>query len=121
VASRRVTGALIYNYPWYRHVMARVFNGIVRLVLLPGIRDTQCGFKGFRRQIVHVLFDRLHISSLAFDVELLYKARLSGYRIMEIPVVWTNSKASKVHLIGDSWRMLRDVMWIYQHYSRKKP
>ena len=106
IGSREAEGAKRYGEPPHRHFMGRMFNVIVRALLLPGLRDTQCGFKCFRRNAAHDLFSRSRINGWSFDVELLYIARLRGYRIVEIPVNWYYGEKSKVSPARDSWLML---------------
>jgi len=121
IASREGLGARRYNEPAYRHVMGRVFNFIVRSLALPGIQDTQCGFKAFRREAAHDLFGNMQLYGAgadtvrgavvtAFDVEILFLARKWGYSIAEVPVHWYYGAKSKVNPIQDSWRNLRDVL-----------
>lgn len=103
---------------WYRKVMGRTFNGLVNFLILPGIADTQCGFKLFTRKAAQDVFSRQRSQGFSFDVELLFLARKSGYQIAEIPVNWTNIPGSKVDLLRDSLRMLRDVFWFRWLYLR---
>lgn len=110
IASREAPGAVRYAEPAYRHLMGRVYNWLVRLVLLPGIQDTQCGFKGFRRDVVQPLFSRQGMEGWGFDVELLYLARQLGYRIVEVPVHWTYGQNSRIHPLRDAWHMGRDLL-----------
>jgi len=121
IGSREGIGAQRIGEPWYRHVMGRVFNTIVRLVAVGGIQDTQCGFKALRRAVAYDLFRRVRIygddaprvdgaAVTAYDVELLYLAVRRGYRIVEVPVVWQYGEETKVNLLRDSWRNLRDVL-----------
>jgi dolichyl-phosphate beta-glucosyltransferase len=112
IASREAPGAVRYDEPAYRHLMGRVYNLLVQLLLLPGIQDTQCGFKGFRRDAVEPLFSRQGMEGWGFDVELLYLARRQGYRIVEVPVHWTYGKHSRIRPFRDSWRMFRDLWWV---------
>ncbi len=115
IASREAAGAVRYDEPVYRHWMGRIYNLLVRLLLLPGIQDTQCGFKGFRGAVVEPLFSRQGMEGWGFDVELLYLARRQGYRIVEVPVHWTYGRHSRVRPLRDSWRMFRDlwrVRWL---------
>ena len=112
IASREVPGAVRYDEPWYRHVMGRVFNLLVRLLAVPGIQDTQCGFKCFRREVALDLFSAQTIDGWAFDVELLHVAGLRGYRIVEVPVNWYYGTNSRVSPLRDSWSMLREVVQI---------
>jgi dolichyl-phosphate beta-glucosyltransferase len=90
--------------------MGKTFNLIVQSLLLPGIWDTQCGFKLFKGEVARELAPSLQIEGFAYDVELLYLANLAGYRICEIPVRWINSDTTRVSALRDSTRMLRDVV-----------
>jgi len=121
IASREGSGARRHSEPWFRHLMGRVFNLIVRLVAVPGIQDTQCGFKAFRRSAAHDLFEHLRLYGVGtgmaqgavltgFDVEVLFLARKWGYRIAEVPVQWYYGAESKVNPLRDSWRNLSDVL-----------
>ena len=123
IASREGAGARRIGEPWHRHVMGRVFNLIVQVVALPGIHDTQCGFKCFRREAAHDLFSRMRLYGddtgtvkgallTGFDVEVLFLARKWGYRIAEVPVAWYYGTESKVNPVKDSWRNLRDVLLV---------
>jgi dolichyl-phosphate beta-glucosyltransferase len=96
--------------PRYRQSMGRVFNRIVQVLVVPGIRDTQCGFKLFRGPIARELFDGLTTDGFAFDVEVLLRARRRNYVIREVPVTWVNDERTSVHAVYDSLRMLRDVV-----------
>jgi len=98
--------------PWYREAMGRIFNLMVRAVALRGFKDTQCGFKLFRGEVVADLFRRQTIRGFAFDVEILYLALKRGLRVKEVPVTWINSPRSKVDPIRDSLRMMRDMIGI---------
>ena len=95
---------------WYRKFIGRIFNALVNLLILPGIADTQCGFKLFTRRAALFLFGRQRAERFSFDVEILYLARRTGLRIAEVPINWTNVPGSKVDLALDSARMLRDVL-----------
>jgi len=94
---------------WYRLVLGRIFSGLVRLIVLPGIADTQCGFKLFRRECADYLFRRQRSEGFSFDVEVLFLARKKGYRIAEVPINWTNIPGSKVNLVKDSALMAIDL------------
>ena len=98
--------------PFYREYMGKIFNRLVRLLTVPGIADTQCGFKCFRREAARELFTLQKIKRFSFDVEILYLAQKRGYKIAEVPVVWMNSPVSRVGLIKDSLRMLFDLFRI---------
>ena len=93
----------------HRVVAGRAFSWIVRGLAVPGIRDSQCGFKAFTAAAAADLFRRLRTTGFGFDVELLLLARASGYRIVEVPVNWTDQPESKVRVLGDGPRMLWEV------------
>jgi dolichyl-phosphate beta-glucosyltransferase len=93
-----------------RELMGKIFNQIVRVLTGLRIRDTQCGFKGFRRRAAKEIFGRQRIDGFSFDVEVLLLARAMGFAIVEVPVHWTNSTASRVDPVGDSLRMFFDVI-----------
>jgi dolichyl-phosphate beta-glucosyltransferase len=97
------------HQPFYRVMMGRVFNGMVRLLAVRGIVDTQCGFKCFSRKAVEEIFSRCLIEGFAFDVEILFLARKLGLSIEEIPVRWINAEGSSVSPIRDSLAMFREI------------
>ena len=118
IGSREAEGARRYGEPFRRHLMGRVFNLVVRGFLLPGLQDTQCGFKAFRRDVARDLFSGSTVHGWAFDVEILYIARLRGYRIVEVPVQWYYGEESKVRPVRDTWRMLNEISKIRKNGKR---
>ena len=104
----------------WRQSMGRVFNWFVQRLAVPGIQDTQCGFKLFTADAARRLFTRQRIEQFGFDVEILWNARKLDYRIAELPVVWINDPQSKVNPITDSTRMLVDLLRIryWDHKGR---
>lgn len=100
---------LIRKQPWWRQGMGRVFNRIVRLLVLEGFSDTQCGFKAFAGDVARELFGEAKVNRFAYDVEILARARQKGYRVLEIPITWINSPDSRVHPIADPLQMLCDL------------
>ncbi len=104
----------------HRRVMGRVFHALVSLLAVRGFRDTQCGFKLFRRAAAQDLFSRLRVPGFSFDVEVLLMARRGGYRVAEVPVNWTHQPGSRVDLARDSLRMLRDLFIIRSNALRGK-
>ena len=122
IGSREGIGARRLGEPLYRHVMGRVFNLLVRILVLPGIQDTQCGFKLFTRHAAALLLDRARLYTngsrvtgprvTAFDVELLVIARRQGLRVCPIPVVWTYGTQTKVNPVRDTWQNVRDVLLV---------
>lgn len=123
IGSREDRGAVRRDEPLHRHLMGRVFNWLVRLVALPGIQDTQCGFKVLRGPVAHELFAASQLygeedtppigpAVTAFDVEVLFLARRRGYRIASVPVIWQYGTESKVNPLRDSARNFRDVLMV---------
>lgn len=112
IASREVPGAERFGEPAYRHLIGRVFNFIVRTVALPGIQDTQCGFKCFRAAVVENVFPAQTIDGWTFDVELLFIAMQRGYKVLEIPIPWYYRTGSRVRLVRDSFLMFLDLFRI---------
>jgi dolichyl-phosphate beta-glucosyltransferase len=101
IGSRAVAGARIeIHQPAYREAMGRVFNHLVQFLLLPGLKDTQCGFKLFTARAAAEAFGACRLDGFSFDVEALFIARRRGRRIVEVPVVWRNDEASRVSLGG---------------------
>ena len=96
----------------YRRFIGNTFNAIVQKLLLPGIYDTQCGFKLFEANAGRDLFSVATIDGFGFDVEVLYIARLRGYKTTEVPINWHNVEGSKVNVLIDSPKMLLDVLTI---------
>jgi dolichyl-phosphate beta-glucosyltransferase len=120
VGSREAPGAVRYHEPAYRHLMGRVFNGLVRRLLLPGLQDTQCGFKCLRREVAAELCQAQTISGFGFDVELLSIARRRGYVIREVPVSWYYVSGSRVSPIRDTVTMVRDVLRVRANLWRAR-
>ncbi len=125
IASREVKGAIRYDEPEYRHFTGRIFNILIRILALPKLHDTQCGFKAFRAEIAEDLFRYQSIEGWAFDVEILFIARMRGYKITELPIPWYYSDESKINVLRDSFRMLLDLIQIRKNarqglYGSKK-
>ena len=134
IGSREGMGAQRQKEPLIRHLMGRVFNLIVQILVLRGINDTQCGFKLFKKESAHRIFKATLLYPggkiegpmvTAFDVEVLFLARKMGYKIKEIPVNWTYVDESKVNPLKDSIVNFLDVMKVKYNdikgvYSLKK-
>ena len=112
IGSREAPGAVRYGEPYYRHLSGRVFNTLVRLLALPGLQDSQCGFKCFRGDIAEEIFPLQTNTGWTFDVEVLFIARRRGYRIVEVPIPWYYNPESKIRMLRDSWRMVLDLVAI---------
>jgi dolichyl-phosphate beta-glucosyltransferase len=96
---------IVQHQPLYRELMGRIFNMLVRLFVINGIHDTQCGFKVFRAHTAKQIFGLLQTTRFAFDVEILLIARELGISICEVPITWHNSPNSSVSPLRDSWEM----------------
>jgi glycosyltransferase involved in cell wall biosynthesis len=118
VGSREAEGAHRYGEPGYRHLMGRVFNRVVQAVLLPGIEDTQCGFKALRRDVAVDVAQRQTVEGWGFDVELLYIARARGHTMREVGIDWYYMPDSRVSPLRDTLTMLRDVFTIAANARR---
>jgi hypothetical protein len=99
-----------YNEPYYRHFIGRGYNLLIRWLALPGLNDTQCGFKCFRGEVADDLFRRQTFSGWSFDVEVLFIGRVRGYRIIELPIPWYYNAESKIRVIRDSFNMGKDLL-----------
>jgi len=118
IGSREAPGAIRYGEPEMRHLSGRIFNTLVRWIALPGLQDTQCGFKLFRADAAEDVFQRQTIFGWTFDVEVLYIARLHGYPITEIGVPWYYNADSKVRMLNDAWNMVKDLITIRRNSRR---
>jgi len=112
IASREAPGSVRYDEPGYRHWGGRGTNLLIRLLALPGLHDTQCGFKMFRSDIAEDVFRYQTITNWSFDIELLYIARLRGYHIREIPIPWYFNAETKLNPIRDAFYMVFDILTI---------
>lgn len=115
LGTRVVSGAGRVRRPLYRRAMGRTFNVFVQAVLLPGFRDTQCGFKALRGAVARELFADLRTDGYAFDVEILWRARRAGYRVDEVAVQWLDSGTTRVSPLRHSAQMVRDVARLRLH------
>lgn len=113
LGSRAVAESeIVRHQPLYRELMGKTFNLIIRSLGLVGLHDTQCGFKLFRGAVAREIFERTEVDHFAFDVEVVWLAQKAGHRVVEEGVTWEDSPNSRVSPIGDSWRMLVDVIKI---------
>jgi glycosyltransferase involved in cell wall biosynthesis len=113
IASREAKGAVRYNEPSYRHWGGRGINFLIQTLILPGLNDTQCGFKCFRGEVAEDIFSRQTLYGWSFDIELLYIARRHGYRVVEIPIHWYHFSDSKVSALRDALDMIKDIFRIH--------
>lgn len=120
IGSRAKRGArLVKRQPLFRTLGGRLLNLFVQAFLLPGLWDTQCGFKGFRQEAIKPIFSRAEIDGFGFDLEVLYLARRLGFSIKEIPVTWSDDRETKVKPVRDALRMLHDIWLIRRRHGRR--
>ena len=119
IASREAAGAVRYGEPEFRHLTGRVYNFFIRWLVLPGLQDTQCGFKCFHSAVVADIFPHLTLSGWSFDVELLAIARRRGYTVDEIGIPWYYNPGSKLNVLHNSWRMFLDLLRIRRNLRRR--
>lgn len=111
IASRQLPGSkLAVHQPWYREMGGRMFGVLNKTILLPGIPDSQCGFKAFKREAAHRILAHQKLTGWAFDAELMYIARKLGLRIAQVPVTWVNDPNSKVKMLRDGFKMVGDLL-----------
>ena len=112
IASREAPGSVRYNEPAYRHTTGRVFNWMVKTLALPGIEDSQCGFKCFRGDVADAVFPLQTLVGMSFDAEVLFIARKMGYSVCEVAIDWYFDPDSRVRLVQDSLHMAFDLLKI---------
>jgi dolichyl-phosphate beta-glucosyltransferase len=112
IGSREGAGARRVGEPLTRHLAGRAFNTLVRWLLVPGIQDTQCGFKMFTAGAVEAVFPHVTVDGWAFDLEALVIARRRGLHIREVPIEWHYRDASQVRMLRDGVDMLRELLRI---------
>lgn len=113
IGSRALKNSEIrIHQPFYREMMGKIFNKIIKLFLFKDFSDTQCGFKLFKKECAHDIFKRQKLSGFAFDVEIIYIAKKLGCKIIEVPVIWLNSPNSRVGILKDSIKMFIDILKI---------
>ncbi len=89
-----------------------MFNLLVQALVLPGIQDSQCGFKCFSATAAEQIFSNQTLDGWSFDVEVLSIARSLGYEVVEVPVTWVYQPGSRVRLVQDSWKMFKELLLI---------
>lgn len=113
IGSRHLKeSSILIHQPWYRKLLGRFANLLIQLLLLPGISDTQCGFKLFKADVAKELFAKSRLNRWGFDMEILFLAREKNYRIKEVPVLWLNSPNSRLRPIKDGLKTLKELLQI---------
>ena len=118
IGSRELPESERVDEPEFRHLIGRVFNSLVRYALLPGLQDTQCGFKAFRGEVAEHLFRMQTLTGWSFDAELLFIAQRLGYNIKEIPIIWYYKPGTRLNIIKDSIKMASDLFTIRRNANR---
>ncbi|MGE0869553.1 MAG: dolichyl-phosphate beta-glucosyltransferase [Kofleriaceae bacterium] len=119
IGSRYADGATTpVRQPLYRVLWSRLCNKVIQRSLVPGVRDTQCGFKAFTAEAARDLFRRATIDGWAFDLEILALARRRGYAIEEVGVEWIDDNRSRIHPLKDMWNVIREAITIRRNLRR---
>lgn len=120
IGSRRLKASqVVIKQPWYRIAISTSGHHLIQLLLIPEIRDTQCGFKLFQKKASQEICARQQIMGFGFDMELLAIARHSlQYKIKEVPLSWHDAPGSHIRPIRDSWRILRELMKIRKNLKK---
>lgn len=108
IGSRHVRGShIVIQQPWYRQLLGRSANLLIQMVLLPGIKDTQCGFKAFSSESADKIFEKMTIGGWGFDMEILALTRFYGFKIAEVPVSWYEAGKSRLRPA----KAAKDTLW----------
>ncbi len=108
----------ILKVKWYRKLMGKIFNFFVHAFFLEDIKDTQCGFKMFKKEVVRPLFSRSYLQGFGFDIEILYLAHKMGYKVKEGPISWHHVGGGKINPFMDSIRMFFNILQVKNwHYT----
>ena len=107
---------IVIKQPFIRRVISRCSHPIIKMMFLFKLKDTQCGFKGYRKDLAKVIVEKSKMDGFSFDVEHLYISKLRDYKYCSIPVTWRNGKESKVRAFSSSFRFFGDLFKI----KRKK-
>ena len=120
IASRYCKGGeLVIPQSFYRRLGGRAINLVIQTLLLPGINDTQCGFKLFKRELAVKIFNQMTLDRWSFDIEILAMARLFGEKIKEVGVVWQDNPHSMLSPLKDGYQMIKDAWKVRLNLQRK--
>jgi dolichyl-phosphate beta-glucosyltransferase len=114
-------GSVTVHQPWYRIAVSRCGNRLIQRRVLPGVCDTQCGFKLLERTAAHAIAGRLTRTSFSFDIEMLVLARRLGYEVGEVAVSWADVSGTKLRLVRATSQLLRGLRWIERTYGGPAP
>ncbi len=119
IASRALAEShLKKRQPLFREIMGRTFNLFCKLLAFKDIKDSQCGFKCFKKAVAQRIFREQKLNGFSFDVEVVYLAQKYGYRICELPVTWRNSPLSRVQVFTDPFKMFWDILKIHRLHAK---
>jgi dolichyl-phosphate beta-glucosyltransferase len=118
IATREGREARRVGEPEYRHLIGRINNAIIQLTAVRGFEDTQCGFKMFSGRVAEDLFSVQQATGIGFDIELIFIAKKRGYRIREVPITWYFDPDSRMRLVQDSLKLLREIWDIHRNWRR---
>jgi glycosyltransferase involved in cell wall biosynthesis len=118
IGSRYLPGAAPSDQPLWRRLWSRLVNLFIQSTLVPGVRDTQCGFKAFTAAAAGDLFSRATIDGWAFDLEVLALARHLGHEVVEVTVAWKDDRRSRVRPWHDLWKVIREAAAIKRNFER---
>ena len=118
IGSRYAEGSVTVKQPLYRVLWSRLANKVIQRSLVPGVRDTQCGFKAFTAEAARDLFRRGQIDGWAFDLEILALAKRRGYEVREVGVKWVDDERSRVNPWKDMWKVIREAITIRRNLRR---
>jgi dolichyl-phosphate beta-glucosyltransferase len=118
IGSREAAGAVRIEEPSYRHIGGRIINILIRTLILPGLQDTQCGFKCFSAAAAEQTFRLQTLPGWSFDIEILFIAHRLGLTIREIPIHWRFHPETKLSAVQDALRMVRDIFVIHRNARR---
>ena len=118
IASRELPQSKRVDEPEFRHLIGRVFNALVKFTVLPGLQDTQCGFKAFRGEIADHLFQLQTLDGWSFDAEILFIAQRQGIEIHEVAITWYYKAGTRLHFLKDSLKMASDLLTIRRNANQ---
>ncbi len=118
IGSREAQGAHRFDEPFYRHMMGRINNWLVKMIAVGGFEDTQCGFKSFHYRAAEDLFSVSRINGIGFDIELLYLAKKRGYNIVEVPINWYYNADTRMRLVQDSLAIFEEMFEIRRNWNK---
>ena len=100
---------IVIPQPFYRRIIGRIFPLLVRLIVIKDFKDTQCGFKLFKKEVAKKIFSQLKTEGFAFDVEVLARGKKENFKIAEVGVLWYNSPESKVSILKSPFKMFLEL------------